>query len=180
MFMLENFFSTTFPENQYLGKSLLLAYTLMSLVLDLTQMVLAVRKPHQLTNIIILDNFGFKTVSKNQSLGMSGLRSSRYLLEAPMVIRMVLAVRKHLQITNMIILDNFGLNNCLKKSIPGDVRAQVPQEPVGASHGDQARKSGILPIFPDPGGRDESNGISHLAIAPTPTFSQGGGRCSNI
>ena len=62
---------------------------------------------------------------------MSGLRSSRYLLEAPMVIRVVLAVQKHLQITNLIILDNFSLKNCLKKSIPGDVKAQVLQEPVG-------------------------------------------------
>ena len=68
---------------------------------------------------------------------MSGLRSSRNLLEAPMVIRMVLAVRKHLQITNMIMLDNFDFKNCLKKSISGDVRAQVLQEPVGGSHGDQ-------------------------------------------
>ena len=50
---------------------------------------------------------------------------------------MVLAVRKHLQITNMIILDNFGFKNCLKKSIPGDVRAQVLQEPVGGSHDDK-------------------------------------------
>ena len=54
-----------------------------------------------------------------------------------MVLRMVLAVQKHLQITNMIILDNFGFKNCLKKSIPGDVQAQVLQEPVGGSHGDQ-------------------------------------------
>ena len=68
---------------------------------------------------------------------MSGLRSSRYLMEAPMVIRMALAVQKHLQITNIIILDNFGFKNCLKKSIPGDVRAQVLQEPVGGSHSDQ-------------------------------------------
>ena len=68
---------------------------------------------------------------------MFGLRSSRYLLEAPMVIRMVLAVQKHLQITNMIILDDFGFKNCLKKSIPWDVPAQVLQEPVGGSHGDQ-------------------------------------------
>ena len=50
---------------------------------------------------------------------------------------MVLAVLKHLQITNMIILNNFGFNNFLKKSIPGDVRAQVLQVPVGGSHGDQ-------------------------------------------
>ena len=68
---------------------------------------------------------------------MSGIRSSRNLLEAPMVIRMVLAVLKHLQITNVIILDNIGYKNCLKNSIPGDVRALVLQEPVGGSHGDQ-------------------------------------------
>ena len=54
-----------------------------------------------------------------------------------MVIRMVLAVWKHLQITNVITLDNFDLQNCLKKSISGDVRAQVLQVPVGGSPGDQ-------------------------------------------
>ena len=68
---------------------------------------------------------------------MSRLRSSRYLSEAPMVVRMVLAVQKHLQITNMITLDNFDFKNFLKKSIPGNVRAQVLQVPVGGSHGDQ-------------------------------------------
>ena len=68
---------------------------------------------------------------------MPRLRSSRNLLEAPMVIRMVLAVRKHLQITNVITLDNFDIKNFLKKSIPGDVQAQVLEEPVGGSHGDQ-------------------------------------------
>ena len=111
------------------------------------RMVMAVRKHLQMTNMIILDHFGFITVLKTQSLGMSGLRSSRYLLEAPMVIRMVLAVRKHLEITNMIILDYFGFKNCLKKSIPEDVRAQVLQEPVGASHSGQGRKSGGLSIL---------------------------------
>ena len=54
-----------------------------------------------------------------------------------MVLRMVLAVQKHLQITVMITLENIGFKNCLKKSIPGDVRAQVLQVPVGGSHGDQ-------------------------------------------
>ena len=54
-----------------------------------------------------------------------------------MVIRMVLAVQKHLQITNMITLDNFDFKNFFKKSIPGDVQAQVLQVPVGGSHGDQ-------------------------------------------
>ena len=68
---------------------------------------------------------------------MSGLRPSRNRLEAPMVIRIVLAVQKHLQITNVITLANFDFKNCLKNSIPGDVRALVLQEPVGGSHGDQ-------------------------------------------
>ena len=54
-----------------------------------------------------------------------------------MVIRMVLAVQKHLQITNMIMLDNFGFKNCLKKSIPGDVRAQVFQVLAKGTYGDQ-------------------------------------------
>ena len=68
---------------------------------------------------------------------MYGLRSSRNLLEAPIMIRMVLAVRNSLQITNIILLDNFGFKNFLKKSIAGDVRAQVLQVHVGGSHGDQ-------------------------------------------
>ena len=50
---------TNVQENEYLGKSLFLAYTLMSLVLDLTQMVLVVRKHLQMTNIIMLDNFNY-------------------------------------------------------------------------------------------------------------------------
>ena len=54
-----------------------------------------------------------------------------------MVVGMVLAVQKHLQITNIITPDNFDFKNILKKSIPGDVRAQVLQVPVGGSHGDQ-------------------------------------------
>ena len=49
---------------------------------------------------------------------------------------MVLAVRKNPKITNIIILKKFCFNNFAQKSIPGDVRAQVLQEPVGASHSD--------------------------------------------
>ena len=54
-----------------------------------------------------------------------------------MVLRMVLAVQKHLQITNVITLDNFDFKNFLKKSIPGDIQAQVLPVNVGGSHGDQ-------------------------------------------
>ena len=97
-----------------------------------------------------------------------------------MVIRMVLAVRKHLQMTNIIILDILCFKNCLKKSIPGDVRAQVLQEPVGASHADQGRKSGVPPTFLDPGGQAESNGTPHLGVWGIPEDSPGGGSCCNI
>ena len=68
---------------------------------------------------------------------MSRLWSSRNLLAAPTVIRMVLDVQKHLKTTNRIIPNSFCFKNCLKKSIPGDVRAQVLQEPAGGCHGDQ-------------------------------------------
>ena len=51
--------------------------------------------------------------------------------------QMVLDVQKNLKPTQLIIPDNFCSNNFSKKSIPGDVRAQVLQEPVGDSHGDQ-------------------------------------------
>ena len=60
--------------------------------------------------------------------------------------QMVLDVWKNLKPTQLIILDNFSYNNFSKKSITGDVRVQVLQEPVGASHGDQGRKSGKVSI----------------------------------
>ena len=58
--------------------------------------------------------------------------------------------------------------------MPGVVRAQVLQEPVGASHGDQGRKSGVHPIFSDPGGEEESNGTPHLAVPIHFSIPQGG------
>ena len=45
-----------FPKTHSLGKSLLLPDTLVSLVLDFTQMVLAVRKHLEMAIIIILNN----------------------------------------------------------------------------------------------------------------------------
>ena len=70
---------------------------------------------------------------------MSGLRSSMHLSgsHGDQDVRLMMAVRKHLLITNMIILNKFGFKKCLKNSIPGNVRAQVLQELVGGSHGDQ-------------------------------------------
>ena len=60
--------------------------------------------------------------------------------------QMVLEVRKNPKPTQFYMLNNLCFNNFSKKSIPGDVRAQVLQEPVGASHADQGRKSGFAPI----------------------------------
>ena len=92
---------------------------------------------------------------------------------------MVLAVRKYPKITNIIVLNKFCFNNFAQKSIPDDVRAQVFQEPVGASHSDQGRKSRIANIFLDPGGQEESNGTPNLAVASRVTIPQGD-RGSNI
>ena len=88
--------------------------------------------------------------------------------------QMVLDVRKDLKPTKFYMLNNLCLNNFPKKLIPGGVRAQVLQEPVGASHADQGRKSGMLHPFSDPGGQDESTGTPHLTLASSPSLSQGG------
>ena len=89
--------------------------------------------------------------------------------------QMVLDFLNDLKPTQFIILDNFCSNNCLKKSIPGAVRAQVPQEPVGASHADQGRKSGAHQTFLDPGGQAGSDGTPHLGFGSSLRIPQGGG-----
>ena len=61
-----------------------------------------------------------------------------------------------------------------RQQIPGDVRAQVLQEPVGTSHADQGRKSGMPSTFSDPGGQEESPGTPHWSLASKVTFPQGG------
>ena len=60
--------------------------------------------------------------------------------------QMVLDVQANLKPIQSYMLNNLCFNNFSKKSIPGDVRAQVLQVPVGASHGDQGRKSGKVSI----------------------------------
>ena len=92
--------------------------------------------------------------------------------------QMVLEVRKNPKSTQFYMLNNFWFNNCLKISIPGDVRAQVLQEPVGASHADQGRKSGDLWTFLDPGGQAGSNGTPHFGFGSSPTIPQGGSCCN--
>ena len=94
--------------------------------------------------------------------------------------QMVLDVRKNLKPTQFYMLNNLCFNNFPKKLLPGDIRAQVLQEPVGGSHSDQGRKSGVQPPFLDPGGEDESTGTPHLTLPPSLCVSQGGGSCSNI
>merc|ERR1712175_2729 len=105
-----------FQKIHSLGKSLLLPYTLVSLGLDFTQMVLD--------------------------------------------------VRKNLKPTQFYMMNSLCFNNFSKKSIPGDVRAQVLQEPAGASHADQGQKSGMHTPFLDSGGQAGSNGTPHLTIPP--------------
>ena len=91
--------------------------------------------------------------------------------------QMVLAVRKMLKSTHLIIPNGFCFNNFAQKSIPGDVRAQVLQEPVGASHADQGRKSCAQSTFLDPGGQAGSNGTPHLPLASRGAIPQGGRCC---
>ena len=63
------------------------------------------------------------------------------------LVQMVLDVRENLKLTQFYMLNNLCFNNFPKKLIPGDARAQVLQEPVGASHADQGRKSGGASIL---------------------------------
>ena len=88
--------------------------------------------------------------------------------------QMVLAVRKKLKSTHLNIPNNFCFNNFAQKSIPGVVLAEVLQEPVGASHGHQGRKSGVPHPFSDPGGQAGSNGTPHLAVPIPFAIPQGG------
>ena len=83
--------------------------------------------------------------------------------------QMVLDVRKNLKPTQFYMLNNLCFNNFSKKSIPGDVRAQVLQEPVGASHADQGRKSGSPSILALHGGQELSNEPPYVVLgAPAP------------
>ena len=91
--------------------------------------------------------FGKTTLPRNQALGASLLSAYSWLSMALGLAQMVLDVRKNLKPTQFYMLNNLCFNNFSKKSIPGDVRAQVLQEPVGASHADQGRNSGGPPIM---------------------------------
>ena len=87
---------------------------------------------------------------------------------------MVLDVRKNLKPTQFYMPNIFCFNIFPTKLIPEDVRAQVLQEPVGGSHADQGRKSGVQWTFLDPGGQAGSDGTPHLGFGPSPTIPQGG------
>ena len=85
--------------------------------------------------------------------------------------------QKHLKSTHLIIPSSLFFLNFAQKSIAGVVRAQVLQVPVGASHADQVRKSGMPSIFWDPGGQEESPGTPHWSLASKVAFpKEGGGR----
>ena len=82
--------------------------------------------------------------------------------------------QKHLKSTHLIIPSSLCFLNFAQKSIPGDVRAQVLQVPVGASHADQVRKSGMHTPFSDPGGQEESPGTPHWSPSLKGNFSPEG------
>ena len=132
-------------------------------------MVLAVRKTLKTTHLNIPNSFCFNNFAQKSIPG--DVRAQ--VLQEPVgashndldLTQMVLAVRKNLKPTQFYMLNNLCFKNFFKKSIPGDVRAQVLQEPVGASNADQGRKS-----FLDPGGQAGSNGTPHLGFGPSPTI----------
>ena len=59
-----------------------------------------------------------------------------WLFKALDLTKMVMDIWKQLKLAYFIIPNNFCFNNFSKKSIPGDARAQVLKEPVGASQAD--------------------------------------------
>ena len=101
--------------------SLLLAYSWLSLVLDMTQMALDVRKNWKPAQFIILDNFCFNNFSNNQSLGMSLLLAYSWLSLVLHMTQMALDVQKNRKPAQFFITDNFYFNNFSKLSIPGDI-----------------------------------------------------------
>ena len=95
------FLSTGFPENQFLGKPLSLAYTLMLLVLELAQRVLALQKHLQISIMIMLDNFFYYNFPGKLFLGESKWSwLSQNTFKIPM---------------NNIMLDNFYAHKCAGK-----------------------------------------------------------------
>merc|ERR1711951_229069 len=146
----------------------------MGMALDMAQMVSEVRENLKLNHFYILNIFCLNNFPKKSSPG--GVLALGLLLAVALdLAQMVLEVRKNPKPTKFYMLNNFWFSNCLKISIPGDVRAQVLQEPVGASHADQGRKSGVPRTFLGPGGQAGSDGTPHLGFGPSPTIPQGGG-----
>ena len=113
------FITTNFTENQSLGNSLSLAYSLVSLKLDIAQMVQAVRKHLWMTNVIMLDNIYSYKFAKKIYIGNSMLLTYILMSLVLDLTQLVLTVWKHHQMTNIIILDNFYHNNFPIKSFPG-------------------------------------------------------------
>ena len=109
-----------------LGKSLLLPYTLMSLVLDFSQMILAVRNHLNRAILIILQNpeqcLIFQCFEKF-TLGMSLFLPYTLVSLGLDFTQMVLDVRKNLKPTQFYMLNNLCFNNFSKNSLSGEVLA---------------------------------------------------------
>ena len=125
---------------------MLMACSWLSMALGLAQMVLDVQKLCKQTQFYMLNGIFSKTLPRNQALGVSLLSANSWLSMALDLALMVLEVRNNLKPTQFYMLNNLCFSNFPEKSIPGDARAQVLQEPVGASHADQGRKSGKVSI----------------------------------
>ena len=112
----------------------------------------------------MLNNICFINFAQKLSPMGALLSANSWLSMALGLAQMVLDVGINLKPTQLIILDNFCFNNFSKKSIPGDFRAQVLQEPAGASHADQGRKSGKVSIRWPSWGQELSNDTPYVVL----------------
>merc|ERR1712015_226678 len=100
-------------------------YSWLSEALDLTQMVMDVRKPLKKLFSSYLTTFVSTTLPKSHSLGHPGVMPYSRPSEALDLTQMVMDVRKPLKITIFILPNNLCFNNIAKKSFPGTPRGHV-------------------------------------------------------
>ena len=101
----------------------------MSEVLDLTQMVMAIRKQLKLTSFIIPNNYCFNNLAQkiNPRLPRGSPWSLPYSWESEVLdlAQMVMAIPIQHIMTRFIIPNNYCFNKLAQKSIPNILRAQM-------------------------------------------------------
>ena len=92
-------------------------------MLDLTQMVMAIRNELELTSFIIPNNYCFNNLAQkiNPRLPRGSPWSLPYSWESEVLdlAQMVMAIWKQLKMTSSIIPNNYYFNKFAQKTIPG-------------------------------------------------------------